>query len=68
MARGKKELDSAVRASIVLEKAQWEHVKKIAIQMSVEKGRLVTPTEALRLAINNYYPLDEKLELLAPKS
>lgn len=61
MARGKKELDSAVRASIVLEKAQWEHVKKVAIQMSYEQGRLITPTEALRLAINSYYPMDDQL-------
>lgn len=68
MARGKKTLSKPIRASFVLEEEQWAHVKRVAIKMSAEQGRLITPTEAIRLAVNSYFPRAEQLDFFAAQA
>jgi hypothetical protein len=46
-----------VRLSIVLSKAQAYRVKFIAIQMSKREGRMISVSEALRMAIETVYPV-----------
>jgi hypothetical protein len=63
MAKPKK-IKDAVRVSIVLSKAQSNRVQQRAIQMSMQEGRQITVSEAIRMAIEVVYPLPKKnLEL-----
>lgn len=62
MPKGKKEFKEAIRTTLILEQELLEHVKKKAIEMSFETGRLVTPSEAIRRAIEKIYPMTKTKE------
>ncbi|MBS0272770.1 MAG: hypothetical protein JSR85_09060 [Proteobacteria bacterium] len=63
MNRGKSEFKKAVRISLVLEEEHYEYVKKAAIQLSVEEDRLITPSEAMRMALKKCYPMPKENDL-----
>ena len=50
MAR-QKEIKEAVRLSVVLSKEQAKRIEYMAIRMSTQEGRLITVSEAIRMAI-----------------
>lgn len=52
-----REIKDAIRVSTVLSKAQANHVKHMARQMSTREGRTITASEAIRMAIETLYPL-----------
>jgi hypothetical protein len=52
-----KEIKEGVRLSIVLSKKQAERVKYMALQMSKKDGRMISVSEALRMAIETVYPI-----------
>ncbi len=62
MAKPKK-IKEAVRLSVVLSKAQADRVQQRAIQMSMQEGRQITVSEAVRMAIEAVYPLPKQLDL-----
>ncbi|MDF2549242.1 MAG: hypothetical protein K0S07_309 [Chlamydiales bacterium] len=63
MARPKK-IKDGIRLSVVIPEKQANWLKKMAIHMSAQQGRQITVSEAIRLAIEQCYPLVEKqLEL-----
>lgn len=55
-----KQLKDAVRVSVVLPRAQMERVQQLALRMSLEEGRAITASEAIRLAIEKCYPMPNK--------
>ena len=57
MAYGKKSLKKPVRVTVVLEEEHFEHVRQAAIDLSVKQRRTITPTEAMRIALEQCYPL-----------
>ena len=60
-----KEIQEPVRLSVVLSKAQAERVQQMAIRMSSQEGRLITVSEAIRMAIETVYPVPKQLELFS---
>lgn len=64
MAKPKK-IKDAVRLSVVLSKAQANRVQQRAIQMSMQEGRQITVSEAIRMAIEAVYPLPKQLDLFS---
>lgn len=62
MYRVKAEFKKAIRVSLVLEEQHFECVKKAAHQLSIREGRLVTPSEAMRLALKKCYPMSESVD------
>lgn len=54
MARGQKILRKPKRGTVLLEEELFEFYKKLAIAMSVKENRLVTPTEIMRDALEQY--------------
>ena len=62
MAKPKK-IKDAVRVSVVLSKAQADRVQHMARHMSVQEGRTITASEAVRMAIETIYPLPKQLDL-----
>jgi len=52
-----KEIKDCVRLSIVLSKNQAEQVKHMTLQMSKQEGRLISVSEALRMAVEAVYPV-----------
>lgn len=62
MNRGKAEFKKAIRVSLVLEEEHFECVKKAALQLSAKEGRLITPSEVMRLALKKCYPMPENLD------
>jgi len=55
-----KEIEDAVRISLVLSKKQAERVKYMALQMSKQEGRQITPSEAIRMAVETVYPIPKQ--------
>ncbi len=55
MIRGKPEFKNSVRVSLVLEHEDFECIKKAALNRSNEEGRLITPSEMMRLALKKCY-------------
>lgn len=55
MARGQKILKKPKRGTVLLEEELFEFYKKLAIAMSVKENRLVTPTEIMRDALEQYH-------------
>lgn len=53
----------ATRLSIALSKAQVERLRYMAIQMSVKEGRVVTSSEAARMAIEAVYPIPKSKQM-----
>ena len=60
MGSRKDDLNDAMKTSIVLEKKQIEIIKEAALQLSIREGRLITYSEAIRMAIDKCYPLSKK--------
>ncbi len=56
MGRSKKIVDS-IRLSVVMSKDQGDFIKKMAIRMSVNECRQVTVSEAIRMAVEEVYPV-----------
>lgn len=56
MAKPKKIIDT-VRLSVVISREQAERVKYMTLQMSKQEGRLLTVSEAIRMAIEAVYPV-----------
>jgi len=56
MAKPKKIINT-VRLSVVMSKEQAERVKYMTLQMSKQEGRLLTVSEAIRMAIEATYPV-----------
>lgn len=52
-----KEIKDGVRLSVVLSKAQAEHIKIMAIRMSSKEGKQITTSEAIRMAVEMAYPI-----------
>jgi hypothetical protein len=59
----RKEFKKSVRMCIALEEEYWEYVKQLAIQMSAKEKRAITPTEILRSAIIERYPMPKEIDL-----
>lgn len=57
---GKRGFEKAARTTVILEKEQLEELRQSAIQMSVQAGRLITPSEAIRIAVDKCYPVPGK--------
>lgn len=55
----KKIFNEPVRTSVVFENDYWEYVKRVAMRMSIEQDRLITPAEAVRLAVEKCYPMEK---------
>jgi hypothetical protein len=53
-------IKDAVRLSVVLSKAQAAQVQQTARRMSVQENRTISASEAIRMAIETVYPLNEK--------
>lgn len=49
--------------TIYLEKDHLEHVKRIARKMSMQEGRDISACEAIRMAVQQCYPMGEQMEL-----
>jgi hypothetical protein len=64
MAKPKK-IKDAVRLSVVLSKAQADRLQQRAIQMSMQEGRQITVSEAVRTAIEAVYPLPKQFDLFS---
>ncbi len=62
MNRGRPEFKKSVRVSLVLEQEHFECVKKAALQLSAKEGRIITPSEVMRLALNKCYPMSENAD------
>jgi len=52
-----KEINDGMRLSVVLSKKQVEQVKHMTLQMSKQEGRLISVSEALRMAVEAVYPV-----------
>ena len=59
----KKEFKKPIRMCIALEEDYWEYVKQLAIHMSVKEKRVITPTEIMRSAITERYPMPQNNSL-----
>lgn len=57
MGRPKEIKDDVVRLSVVLSKKQAERIKYMALRMSTRVGRQITVSEAIRMAIEEVYPV-----------
>ena len=56
MAKPKK-IKDAVRLSVVMSQAQADQVQLMARRMSIQEGRTITSSEAIRMAIETAYPV-----------
>lgn len=54
MARGQKILRKPKRGTVLLEEELFEFYKKLARVMSIKENRLITPTEIMRDALEQY--------------
>ena len=63
MNRGKPSLKKTSRVCLVLDQEHLDCIKKAAIHLSVKEGRLITPSELMRLALEERYPVSESLNL-----
>jgi len=52
-----KQIKDGVRLSVVLSATQAEQVKRMAIRMSVQEGRQISVSEAIRMAVETAYPV-----------
>lgn len=52
-----KEIKDGVRLSVVMSREQAEQVKKMALRMSIQEGRTITVSEAIRIAVEAVYPV-----------
>ena len=57
-----KTIDDPVRVSLVLSKKQLKQVEKMAILMCQSEGRLISVSEALRLAIQEAFPIPKNAQ------
>ena len=57
MAYRKKTLNKPIRVTVILEEEHFEHVRQAAIELSVKLRRTITATEAMRIALEECYPL-----------
>jgi predicted solute-binding protein len=55
-----KKIEEAVRLSVVLSKKHLDQIKKTAIRMSFENNRNITVSEAIRLALEEAYPMPKE--------
>lgn len=55
------------RVSVVLSKAQIEHVKKQLLYQSHQEGRRVTISEGIRRAVEHCYPLPKQMGMFDGK-
>lgn len=63
MNRGKPEFKNSVRISLVLEEEDFECIRKAAIHRSNQEGRIITPSEMMRVALKKCYsPTDSSSE------
>lgn len=58
-----KKIKDTVRLSVVLSIAQVDRVQQRAIQMSMQEGRQITVSKAVRMAIEAVYLLPKQLDL-----
>ena len=59
MGRNKNKNKPLERICIPMEPGFWDHAKKIALQMSIKENRMITPTEIVRAAILERYPMSK---------
>lgn len=59
MAKPKK-IKDAIRLSVVLSQAQADRLQYMARQMSVQEGRQITTSEAIRMAVEAVYPMPKE--------
>lgn len=52
-----KEIKDGIRLSVVLSKAQAEQIARRARGMSVQEGRTISVSEAIRAALEQVYPV-----------
>jgi len=66
MARPKTIKDD-VRVSVVMSKQQLERIKQMCISMSRQEGRMISVSEAIRLAIEAVYQVskDQQLDMFS---
>lgn len=55
-----KQLEDAVRISCVISKKQLRQIERAAINMSKQEGRLISVSEAIRMAIETAYPIPKE--------
>ena len=52
-------IDDGIRVSTVISKKQLERIRYMAIRMSVQEGRQIGMSEAIRMAIEAAYPVPD---------
>jgi hypothetical protein len=52
-----KTIKDLVRVTCTMSKAQHERIKLMCIRMSTQERRQITPSEAIRMALETAYPL-----------
>jgi predicted ATP-dependent protease len=53
--------------TIYLDNRHLQHVKRMARQMSCQEGRDISTCEAIRMALEQIYPMEKQLELFETK-
>lgn len=59
MAKPKK-IKDPVRLSVVLEKEELDHLKQVILRLSLQKGKSISVSEAVRDALLTMYPKGEQ--------
>lgn len=67
MANYMKKLNDGKNFSIYLDRPHLEHVKRMAHQMSQREGRDISTAEAIRMALELVYPIEQQLDMFDSK-
>lgn len=55
-----KSIKNPVRVSVVLEEKELEHLKRVTARLSIQEGKTITLSEAIRQCIRTMYPRESK--------
>jgi hypothetical protein len=58
--RGKKVFKNRYQLTLQLEKEHFDHIRETAIQISAQQHKLITPSELVRQAAEQIYPIPKK--------
>ncbi len=51
-----KNIKNPVRVSVVMEKEELDHLKQVILRLSLQKGKNISVSEAIRDALKTIYP------------
>lgn len=67
MANYTKKVKDGKNFSIYLDRPHLEHVKRMAREMSRAEGRDISTAEAIRMALETIYPVDQQMDMFETK-